>query len=278
MSKYLFIQAIPKPKESLIKDFFERLQKDPKYIFMIEKKKHIVYYNRKVRDDIHICKLAKQNFQKTPREGDRDIEEAALEVCPFVKVIVDIKKQKILVEKKSSVFSKSSQIEKTLQNWFNTIAVNEGYEFKVEAITDGKDFWNKVEGSKYIYSLEIELNAPSLFGGKARATEFVQETKEEYNNTSLKIRLENDKGYLQLAKEKIQSFIEYATAGGGKWTLRTKQTKKGRMQTMKSQDRVRTVSIANAIDDLEDDEITEELYKTLEEVETIMVDDDNEAN
>jgi Holliday junction resolvase len=266
-----------KPKEKLIIDFFEKLQHDPKYIFMMGDKKHIVYYNKKVREDIHICKLAKQSFQKTPREGDRDIEEAALEVCPFVKIIVDVKKQKILVEKKTSVFSRPGQIEKTLQNWFNAVTINDGYEFKVEAITDEKDFWNKVDNAQYIYSLEIKLNAPNLFGGKAKASEFIQEAKNEYNNTSVNIKLENDKGFLKLGKEKIKSFIEYATAGGGNWILRTKTSKNSPMQTTKSQSKIRMVSIPENIDNLEDEEVTEQLYQILEDVETMMVDDDSET-
>ena len=49
------------------------------------------------------------------------------------------------------------------------------------------------------------------------------------------------------------------------------------MQTTKSQSKIRMVSIPENIDNLEDEEVTEQLYQILEDVETMMVDDDSET-
>jgi hypothetical protein len=262
-------------KEEIIHNFLEELKLNSKYAFQFNQKKHIVYFNNKLENEFYICKLAKESNQVIQQEGETDIEEKNIDTFPCVKVILDLHKQKILVEKKTSVFKDSVQIQRTLQEWFNNIVLNKGYEFIVEGISDEKAFWEEIKNSNYIYSLHLKLNSPNLFGGKAKATEFVQEVKDQFNNTSMEIKLENKKGALQLLKEQLDSFIKYATAGGGSWEIRTSSEKRKKPKKLSSKQKIKEIDIKENIEELPIEDSSKELQQAFDSVETILKEDDD---
>lgn len=72
---------------------------------------------------------------------------------------------------------------------------------------------------------------------------FKKEINKTYNNTETTMKVKNDKGKLKIASEKIQSFIKYIAAGGGKWVLGVAGKGSRKVDRIKSTQSTRTVHL-----------------------------------
>src|SRR5690606_35101084 len=135
---------------------------------------------------------------------------------PFIYLILDIERQIILIQHKTSVF-KDIDIPKTKIEKFITKNLSVyGLVAKIQEISSEITFWEQLKEYDQIYSFDITLNAPNLFGARYRANDLSKDIQENYNATEFRIKLKNALGKLKLLKENVSDYIKLASAGAGK--------------------------------------------------------------
>ncbi len=83
-------------------------------------------------------------------------------------------------------------------------------------------------------SLILVLNAPNLFKGRFKASEFVFEVHELYNITEFTVKLKNKLGQLKLYKDNLQRFYIFSTLQGLERKYILKAVKDGQDFVIKS--------------------------------------------
>ncbi|MBE5040129.1 hypothetical protein [Ructibacterium gallinarum] len=267
----LFDIVEEKRKESVNK-FFKRLESEKKLTFTLEKRKHILFYNRMVNKNILICKFSRESFETRYQEGEEDIEDFLEPNFPFIFLIIDTERQIILMEIKTNVFSSIEAAKNKLEKCINDVFAISGFEVKLEEISDEDGFWNYVDGATGIYGLTLKMNSPNLFGGYIDTNEMLREINQEYNNTGTSIGITNKKPQIQNVNKdnkKLANAIKYVSGGGGEWTL-TAETKNGK-RTFRSKHNVKKVSIKHLEESNDKNSINKEIIDSLESVETILI-------
>lgn len=267
----LFDTVEEKRKESVSK-FFKRLESEKKLTFTLEKRKHILFYNRMVNKNILICKFSRESFETRYQEGEEDIEDFLEPNFPFIFLIIDIERQIILMEIKTNVFSSIEAAKNKIEKCINYAFAMSGFEVKLEEISDEDGFWNYVDGATGIYGLSLKMNSPNLFGGYIDTNEMLREISQEYNNTGTSIGITNKKPQIQNVNKdnkKLANAIKYVSGGGGEWTL-TAHTKNGK-RTFRSKHNIKKVSIKHLEESNDKNSVNKEIIDSLESVETILI-------
>lgn len=205
-------------REDIEKKFLE--------IFNNEKIKHntnskdyILYPIDSYENKLFICKLSKETKITLHREGDKDIDTDEESDYPYVYIIINTENQIILIQKNTSVFEDTLSAKNRLTEILQKFVREYNYTINIDSIADKEQFWTAVSKAKKLYSLNLRLSAPNLFGARVKANEFMKEQKEEYNLSLLEVKMNNLEGNLCLSKENLDDFVEYATEGGGGYNL-----------------------------------------------------------
>jgi hypothetical protein len=210
-------------KEQLFTNQLDKIFKTQKISFVDWGIKHILFFIKRTHLSLYFIELAKEESYTKPVEGQYSIEEIEDVRAPFVYVILDVKRQIILIQDKKSVFQNvdvsMSRMEKFLDDQLEYI----GLSILIKPITNKKDVWREIQSMDKIDDFEITLNAPNLFKGRFKANEFVKEVHEEYNFTELKLLFKSKIGTLKLYRENAGEFISLAAAGAGKYIIRARR-------------------------------------------------------
>lgn len=238
----------------------------------IKGKKHLLVCNTKLSEDIFICKFSKETTKTIFKESDDDIENVDEPDYPFIYVIFDTARQIALIELKTSVFSSLNQAKEKLKVCFQKTFTLFGFEVLFEEITDSSTFWNFVSDSYGVYDLTLTLNSPNLFGGFSNTNEMLKTIKETYNNSQTTIKLSSkNPNITNLTQQNtlLNDAIDYASAGGGEWSL-TVAAKDKEKRTIKSKHNVRKVSVRKIHPKQDQKDIEDDIRKALDRVETLL--------
>ena len=238
----------------------------------IKGKKHLLVCNTKLSEDIFICKFSKETTKTIFKESDDDIENVDEPDYPFIYVIFDTARQIALIELKTSVFSSLNQAKEKLKVCFQKAFTLFGFEVLFEEITDSSTFWNFVSDSYGVYDLTLTLNSPNLFGGFSNTNEMLKTIKETYNNSQTTIKLSSkNPNITNLTQQNtlLNDAIDYASAGGGEWSL-TVAAKDKEKRTIKSKHNVRKVSVRKIHPKQDQKDIEDDIRKALDRVETLL--------
>jgi hypothetical protein len=207
-------------EEEDIKEKFKQIFiKNKKIKYPYNSKEYILYSVSDINKDLFICKLSISKKVTIHREGERDINNDRETDHPYVHIVINTHKQIILIQKNTSVFKDTNVVKNRITEIINKIIQEFNYLIKIEAIVDKDHFWSTVSSAKQIYSLNLKLNAPNLFGARVKANEFMKEQKKTYNLNVLEFKFSNESGDLYLSKDALDDFIEYASEGGGSYRL-----------------------------------------------------------
>lgn len=264
-------EILDEKRKYTVVEFFNNLELQKKLIYEIDRRKHYIVYNHRIAENVYICKFCRELNETIYREGDTDIENVTELNLPFVYLIIDIAKQIILVEVKTSVFPSLNTIKNKLQTFFNLSFFQHGFDVFIEEITDEGNFWNYIDSSQGVYEVSLKLNSPNLFGGKIDTNEMLREINNEYNNTQVTFKLYNEKGKLSLLKNNnaLRNALKYISGGAGEWSLTV--IFNGLKKKYKSKNNIKKVSITDI--ESKDDNLTKEIMKTINTVETVLTND-----
>lgn len=258
-----------KTKEQQFSEIIESLRENKKDQYLHYNSKYFLYFSNSLTDTVHLLTLAKEESYIKPTEGDLNVIQVTDVRTPFIYIIIDMTRQIILIQEKSTVFT-SEYAQARLQDYFSQKLAASNVTVDIEPIIDKNTFWEEVEDADSIEEFDITLNAPNLFRGRFEASKFVQEVYEDFNISEFTIKLKNKLGHLKLMKENIQDFIALASAGAGTFVL--KVIKDGQKKIIKSYQWV--VRKSYPINEIEDINIVK-LEEDLEELDKL---NDSELN
>ena len=264
--------TVEEKRATAVNSFFSQLAETKKRNWEIKGKKHLLVCNTKLSEDIFICKFSKETTKTIFKESDDDIENVDEPDYPFIYVIFDTARQIALIELKTSVFSSLNQAKEKLKVCFQKTFTLFGFEVLFEEITDSSTFWNFVSDSYGVYDLTLTLNSPNLFGGFSNTNEMLKTIKETYNNSQTTIKLSSkNPNITNLTQQNtlLNDAIDYASAGGGEWSL-TVAAKDKEKRTIKSKHNVRKVSVRKIHPKQDQKDIEDDIRKALDRVETLL--------
>lgn len=207
-------------KEEVFFNLVQRLHQQQKIPFIAWGTKHIMFFIKRVSNTLYYLELAKEETYKKPVEGEHSIEEVEDTRAPFIYLILDTRRQIILIQDKKAVFQNFEVAKSRIETFFDEQLEYIGLNVLLKPITNKNDFWKEIESLDEINDFGVTLNAPNLFKGRFKANEFVKETHEEYNFTEFKLWFKSKIGKLTLYRENAEEFIALAAAGGGKYVVR----------------------------------------------------------
>lgn len=252
-----------KSKEEHFSDAIALLRDNKKAQFHHYNSKYFIYFSDSLSDKIHLLTLAKEESYTKPIEGDLTVLQVTDVRTPFIYVILDVKRQIILIQEKTTVFL-PEYAQARLQDYFTQSLALQSIVVNLEPIVDKKTFWDEVNDADSIEEFDLTLNAPNLFRGRFKASEFVKEVYEDFNISEFTVKFKNKLGQLKLLKENVQDFVALASAGAGTFVL--KVIKDGHRKVVKSYQRI--VKKSYSIDDIQDIDV-KKLESDLEELDTI---------
>ncbi|MEG1669239.1 hypothetical protein [Chryseobacterium sp.] len=255
-----------------IQSFFSVLLTDKKRSFEIKGKKHLLVFKQKITESVYVCKFSMEAIKTIHKEGESDIENISETDYPFIWVIIDISRQILFIELKTTVFSSISVAKERLKNFLELGFDLYGFEVAIEEISDSSTFWKFVDESEGVYEVLLILNSPNLFGGYNNTNDMLKDIQGTYNNSKTVLKLSNAKPKLQNISPnntKLKDAVDYASAGGGEWavTVKPKGLKK---RTHKSKHTIKKLSFKN-IDSTEYlEQLKKDIINSLNKVETIL--------
>ncbi|WP_185143737.1 hypothetical protein [Cohnella nanjingensis] len=235
-------------KRELLVNFFELLKTQKKAEGSYWSKNYILYLTKELANGLFLCKFAKQKNITIYEPGSSDIEDTPENTYPFIYIVVDLNSQILFFQEKQSIFPNRATSKNSFCQLINSFIEDYDYLVTIDEITYEQNFWKELDSHESIYELELTMKSPNLFGSLVEAEELLKEINKTYNNTETTLKVKNDKGKLRVVRDKIQSFIKYISAGGGKWVLGVTGKGSKRVVKIKSTHSVRTVQL-HVIDD-----------------------------
>ncbi len=246
IEEHLFTKPVPYEtqrdwlKEAMFSNQEFTTAKGVDYAVRIKDKEQLSFEDDK---NIIIGKLSRKKhthiYEKTPD----DIKEKDREDWPFVGFICDMRKkhQKLVMEYDSKVISRMNSFKKNLQEIANYKMFSHGYSVAFELLVKEKAFWKIIDSADGVYGIHFVLHSPNLFGADEEADKALKELQKIFNNNRAEFDLTNDQAKLNVPKERITSFQEYADRGGGYWKISVK--KNNRRRTHSSSEQALTVTV-----------------------------------
>lgn len=207
------------PKEKTFQKVIDDLKEKNKDSFIVRKSKFILFFDKELMPNVYALELAREETFKIPVEGETKIEEVPVVNTPFVYIIIDTKRQIILMQEKTTVFQEVDISVSRLKYYFENKLLPNFITPAIQPITDNSQFWDEIEGAN-ITEFDITLEAPNLFKGRQKAEDLVEEIHEEFNITEVEIKLRNKLGELKLLYENAKNFVSLAGSGAGKYILK----------------------------------------------------------
>lgn len=232
-------------RNKIFRDFFEQLKNDRLKSNYVTREYVLLYVDSK--DDIVFCNLARKRNVNLNKVQDYKIIEKSEEDYPYVKVFVDLKHQKFLIECNTSVFNNYETGKKTIENIIKSNIKEKNATITLNPISKENIFKQYLESADYIYSIKFKLNTPNFLDGDTAAEDFLKDVHSITSGDSIELTIKNKSGQLNLENSGIESFINYAECGAGIWELKYKNNNEKRT-TIKSGDIGEFVNIP--IDDM----------------------------
>jgi len=203
--------------------FFKKLESEKRVISKVKRRNYLLYFSCRYGQEVYICKFARESTTAIHKAGEQDIELIGEQNFPFIYVIVDVYRQAMLIQKKTTVFRTMRQAKQTISAFIAISAGLREHEFRVDEITDEREFWRYVEEAQKIYKLDLRLKSPNLFGFHEETSAVLRELRNIINQDELRLELRNAEGLLQLHPVSwLRNALRYITDGGGSWVLRIK--------------------------------------------------------
>ena len=211
-------------------------------------------------DDVHgvmsgvVSRRAKQKLY------DKDFASHIEDNYPPVVWFWDRNEQVVLVEQKTSVFTKAEQSAKA----FKDISALFLGQYVVHAeifpkLTDDA-FWETYEMLSHVYRVEFELAAPNMFGEtKKELGDFLKKVTKQTNASDFQPTFINRRGNLRLLKSKwVQAMQDWINDGAGAWLVVGRKSIADRMRRYRSQNMAKTINYPAQISESDLSELSSE--------------------
>lgn len=150
-------------------------------------------------------------------------------------VVIDVYNQYILTENNRD-FGEASHVGKVIQAMLSGFT-KQTYNYRtiVDPVIEKNAFWDIIENAEKIYSVNLKLISPNIFGAHAQTKKMLNEVRAWANQQELGIYLSNKSGNLKIEKGQLSGALEYIEEGEGNWSARVRGPGQEKPQTHKSE-------------------------------------------
>ncbi len=213
----LFSVNITKRRRLL--ELIKQIEKKGKVEFIDNNFRYLFCFVKEYSNKFFILQFAKEEAYSKLAEGEKIIESIEDKRYPFIYLFIDTTRQIILIEHKSTMFRDIDIPKSKIEKYFSANFKQFGIVTKIQEISSEITFWEQLQQYDAIYSFDITLSGPNLFGARYRASELAKDIHENYNASEFNIKLKNAFGKLKLLKDNISDYIKLAAAGAGKFVV-----------------------------------------------------------
>lgn len=197
-------------------------------------KQRFVYKRIARVGDLILGRVAKRATIPVEHSAEENFAIERVETWPGVYIVINLSDdprigQSIAVECNSGVFMDPYKQLSGLTKMVNLLMLKDtSFEVRVNPITRLHDFWQIVGDTQgRIKSLTLEFAAPNLFGARDELSKDLRLAQEQFGITDAAFTIGNTEGNLKLPPKNpfLQQSVEYITAGGGTFKIRTRDRK-----------------------------------------------------
>jgi hypothetical protein len=217
IQKSLFDEKIV--KEELFVQLISELAQKKKISFIYRNLKYILFFTKKINQELYCIQLAKEEKFKKNVEGNETVVVVQDLRTPYVYILLDLKRQIVFIQDKTTVYNSVDIPKAKIESFFSDNLSIHNISFFLKPIIDKNEFWNEISTVDEIEKFDLRLNAPNLFNGRFKANDLVKEVYEETNITEFRIILINKLKQLKLYKANLEDYVALASAGAGKYTV-----------------------------------------------------------
>lgn len=236
--------------------------------------KYKLYLLNKINNDNYLLQLGKHSSIKQSQDTGNGFEESNIDNYPYIHIIINTKEQIVLFEKKTKAFKDYSTAAKAFSLYMTERIDNLGYEFKFEEISLPSHFWNIVDNATELNSITLTLYSPNLFDGETPAEDAARDLESATNSTENILTFRNKHGKLSLIKDKLKTFIEYISGGGGSWSINARIPHK-RDKNFSSKTNVKTLYLPNDIANMSKEALEQIIPHNIQSINHKPGDDNN---
>ncbi len=206
-------------KEDIIHNQFRLINSLKKIDFIHRGDRFIIFSVKEYNDDLFFFKIAKEHRLKQYKEGEEKVIEENVERIEVVNLICQKSTQLIMIQKDTTAFSEVSTPINAFEKYLQKVVYEYDYTLVIDEKPSENMFWDYVNNSKSIYSLELKFNALNINLGGPDIRKSIKELSNVFNNDEVEVKLKNKDGNLKLLKKSISKYIEYISLLGGKYRL-----------------------------------------------------------
>lgn len=176
---------------SPIIDLVSRCEKEKQIFIEVEQRQDLFLHIQKYNEQTHLFKFCR-DFPITKYGYDAekaDIIKSRESNYPFVYVIINTKKQIILLENKTAIYTTIDACKSAFKSFVVTYIHNPIYSFSMDEITYLSTFWDTIEDADKIFELKLNLKSPNLFGSALTTNKLLQQLKTDFNNDELDMNI-----------------------------------------------------------------------------------------
>lgn len=223
-------------------DTFVGITKEQKFLdwlitFNEEKSKDTSYYGtnytiycKQISDDCFFMSFAKEKTTVIGEKTEEGIIDKPIENYIKCNIFINITNQWMLIQKNNDFAQQIETQKNIIAHVISKFLKPKDLYFEIGILGEKNQFWEYVSVNKdTITDIDITLSSPNFLEGIKTVNEFLHKTNETYNNTSVTIHLKNEDGHLNInsSNEFLQDAIRYASAGCGKWKVKSSNDKTG---------------------------------------------------
>jgi len=220
----------------------------------LRNRRHILYFEKKIDSSVFVFKVAKERLYTKHEEGVDDIQLVRDREFPFFSMIVDLEKQVILCQWRSTTVKDRRALGRILESILKQATDFGDYALRIEPVSATDRFWSFVNSADRLYSIHITLHSPNFFEGLFRANELVARLQSIYCNTEVSFEVKNDEGQLRAPRD-LEDIVNYVGAGGGAYRVTAKMPGSDAFTTLRSSDVAKSVMMPENPEELDADEI-----------------------
>lgn len=267
-------------KEEKFLHWIQSFQTTTKQPVSLKGKKTFIFYCKKISDSRYLLKFGKHTTQSLTIPTENDFESIQTDDYLPSTILVDITEQYFLIQHNTSLFQEVESLTTTVSECITEFLKIYGIIFKLDVLTEEHHFWDYLETySQNLQYIEFTFNSPNFLSGLKSVSELLNKTKEEFNNESFTVKVENKNGNLIPPKKTafFKDAVKYVSAGCGKWKIKPKASK-----SLSSGEVAIKKQLSNNITSLTDESIQEidSVFKSIEHLnkERIKGSEDDERN
>lgn len=204
-------------KSNIFKTFFSKLEELKMVHSDYKKRDYLLIFCNKYEDIIH-CQLARKKEYLKHELVDSTLVEKIDDDYPNVNIFVQLDSQKFLIESNSQIFENYNTCRDVIENIMNGNFDFDDVYIVLEDIVKEERFWDSFNKNIPVYSIEFLLNSPNLFNSSSDAEDFMKASYENTQANQVSLKFINKEGNIKPHPKGIDSYVKYASAGGGSWS------------------------------------------------------------